>query len=66
MNHHVQVDPCVLKLQFQLVKLLTVVVNSYFRFLLLPALRRRKDDFVALRLFLLVVADRVVVWKELR
>ena len=38
MDHHVKVDPRVLNLQLELIKLLFVVVNSYFRFLLLPTL----------------------------
>ena len=38
MDHHVKVDPRVLNLQLELIKLLFVVVNSYLCFLLLPTL----------------------------
>ena len=64
MDHHVEVDPRVLNLQLQLVKLFFVVVNSYFGFLLLPTLSR-KYNVVALRLFLLRVTNGVIVWEEL-
>ena len=59
--NHIKVYPGILALQFELIKLLLIIVNGYYGLLVLPTLGGQLGVVVASRLVVLRVADRLVV-----